>query len=98
MDMGQGLSDGQSCRIISNANVDSIAGAYYGETIQDLPHGKGVFVSLDKKILIQRFEKGSSQTSGRYLELDLKTKELVLGHRTKGKSGLTEEKSKFHIG
>ena len=52
MDMGQGLSDGQSCRIISNANVDSIAGAYYGETIQDLPHGKGVFVSLDKKILI----------------------------------------------
>jgi hypothetical protein len=52
MEMGQKLCEGKSCGILLESNIDRIAGVYYGETITDVPHGKGIFMTLDQRILI----------------------------------------------
>ena len=57
-----------------NAKVDNKVGSYFGETKEEIPHGRGVFITwenkLPREILLQSFYQGSSRTNCSYICLD----------------------------
>lgn len=71
MRLGKNLASDIVCKYIKDARVDKKIGQFFGESLNNLPHGRGVFVTwenkLVKEILLSTFHEGSSRTNGRYI-------------------------------
>lgn len=81
-----GKNSSSICKHIKDARIDKKVGSFFGEVKDNLPHGKGIFVTWEnkqvKEVLLQTFHEGTSRQNGRYIQLDPINGTIVIMIRT----------------